>query len=60
VVISVESDIFEIVVLPARADAFLRIGHARRFPWRFLLSKKNRHELVHPGIGEKQIRRVGQ
>jgi len=25
-----------------------------------LLSKKNRHELVHAGIREKQIRRVGQ
>jgi len=43
-----------------RANAFLRICHAWRFPGSFLLSKEDRHELVHSGIGEKQIRRIGQ
>src|SRR5437867_11872607 len=43
VVISVESDVFEIVVLAASSNAFLRVGDARRIPRRFLLAKKNRH-----------------
>ena len=47
-------------MFPAGANAFLRVGHARRLPRRLLLSEKNRHELVHAGIGEKQIRRVRQ
>jgi hypothetical protein len=38
----------------------LRVSHARWFPWRFLLRQKNRHELVHTSIREKQIWRVGQ
>ena len=44
----------------AGADAFLRVGHARRIPLRLLLPEKNRHELVHARVGEEQIRRVGQ
>ena len=59
-VIGVEPDIFEIVMFSAGANAFLRVNDARRFPWRFLLREKNRHELVHAGIREKQIRRVRQ
>ena len=58
--IGVESDIFEIVVFAAGPNAFLGIGHARRIPRRFLLTKKNWHELVHAGVGEKQVRRVRQ
>src|SRR5712691_9421041 len=42
----------------ARADAFLRICYACRFPYSLLLSQKDRHELVHASIGEKQIRCV--
>ena len=52
VVISVEPDVFEIVMFPAGADAFLRVGHARRLPRRLLLAEKNGHELIHPGVGE--------
>jgi hypothetical protein len=33
-------------------NAFLRVSDAWRFPWRFLLREKNRHELVHAGIRE--------
>src|SRR5438552_1668381 len=58
VVISVESDVFEVVMFPPGANAFLGIGHARRLPRRLLLPKKNGHELVHAGVGEKQIGRV--
>src|SRR5438067_13431331 len=32
VVISVESDVFKVVMFPSSADAFLRIGHTRRLP----------------------------
>jgi len=60
VVIRVEADVFEVVVFSPSANAFLRVSHARRFPWRFLLREKNRHELIHAGISEQQIRRVGQ
>jgi hypothetical protein len=42
------------------ANTFLGVGHARRLPRRFLLAKKNRHELVHAGVGEKEIGRVRQ
>src|SRR5258705_2607172 len=58
VVISVEPDVFEIVVFPSGADTLLRVGHARRLPRRLLLTEKNGHELIHAGVGEKQIRRV--
>src|SRR5438876_8999906 len=53
VVISVEPDVFEIVMFATSADAFLRVSHARRLPRRLLLAEKNGHELVHPGVGEK-------
>src|SRR5438067_5698956 len=58
VVICVESDVFEIIMFAAGANAFLRVGDARRLPWRLLLAEKNGHELIHAGVGEKQIRRV--
>ena len=35
-VIGVEADVFEVVVLAAGANAFLRVGHARRIPRRLL------------------------
>jgi hypothetical protein len=44
----------------AGANAFLRVNDAWRFPRGFLLCKKDRHELIHAGISEQQIRRVGQ
>jgi hypothetical protein len=60
VVIRVEANIFEVVMFSSGTNAFLGVGHARWFPGRFLLPEKNRHELVHAGICEQQIRRVGQ
>src|ERR1043166_7695382 len=60
VVISVEPDVFEVVVFPAGANALLRIGDARRLPRRLLLAEKNRDELIHPCIGEKEVRRIRQ
>ena len=60
VVIRVEPDIIEIVMFAAGANAFLRVGDARRIPRRLLLPEKNRDELVHPGVREKQIRRIRQ
>jgi hypothetical protein len=57
-VISVKPDVFEIVVFPPGANAFLRVGHARRLPRWLLLTEKNRDELIHARVGEKQIRRI--
>src|SRR5439155_26600694 len=58
VVICIETDIFEIVMLSSSANALLSVGNAWRIPRRFLLAEKDRHELVHTGIGETQIWRV--
>jgi hypothetical protein len=60
VVVRVETNVFEIIMFPTGANAFLRVGHARGTPLWFFLAKKDRHELVHAGIREKQIRRVRQ
>ena len=60
VVIRIESDVIQIVMLPAGADAFLRVGDAGRIPRRLLLPEKNRDELVHARVREKQVRRVRQ
>ena len=58
VMIVIEPDVFQIVMLSTSANTFLGVRYPRWVPWHFLLSEKNRDELVHPGIGEKQIRRV--
>ncbi len=60
VVIGVEADVLEVVMLAAGANAFLRVGHARRIPRGLLLPQKNRHELIHACVREKQIRRIRQ
>ena len=61
VVIGIESHVIEIVVFAAGANAFLGVGRAAaaRPLAAFRLAQKNRHELVHARVGEKQIRRVG-
>ena len=68
VVVGIEPDIFEVVVLSSGTDAFLRIGRARvrsRDGARkardigLRIAEKNRDELVHPRVGEEQVRRVG-
>src|SRR5207249_1195207 len=60
VVIGVEPDVFEIVMLSAGTNTFLCVGDSGTIPTRFLLAEKNRHELIHAGIGKKQVRGVGQ
>ena len=52
--VRIKTDLFQIVVLSAGADTFLRVGHPRVF--RRLLPEKIRHERVHAGIGKEQIR----
>src|SRR5204863_9092954 len=58
VVIGVETDIIQVVVFSAGADALLGIRNARRIPDRLLVPEKNRDELVHPGVREEQVRRI--
>ena len=60
VVIGIEADIFQIVMFTAGSDAFLSVGSA---PWgvgAFDLSEEDRDKLIHTGIGEQEVRRVGQ
>jgi hypothetical protein len=45
-------------MFPAGPNAFLGVDHAWWIPDRFLLGEKNRDELIHAGVGEKQIGRV--
>jgi hypothetical protein len=59
VVIRVEAYVFQIVVLAAGADALLRIGSATWHVRTFHLPEENRDELVHAGVREQQVRRVG-
>ena len=59
VVIGVEADVVEVVVLAAGADAFLGVGGAGRMIGAFHLPEKDGDELVHAGIREKQVRRIG-
>ena len=47
-----EADVFKVVVLAARADAFLATGGA--FVIALFEAEENVLELVHPGVGEKQ------
>ena len=58
VVIGVHPHILEVVVFAPGADAFLRVGGAARRIRAGLFTEKNRHELVHPCVGEKQVWRV--
>src|SRR3954465_3399858 len=52
VAIRIEAHIFEVVVLSAGANALLSVCRARWIPRRLLLSQKDRHELVHAGVGK--------
>ena len=60
VVIRVEPDVLEVVVFTSRANAFLRVGDPRRVPRRLSFAQKDRDELIHPRVREKQIRRIWQ
>jgi hypothetical protein len=60
VVIGVEADVLKVVVLAAGADALLRVGGARGALGTRRLAEEDGHELVHAGIGEEEIGRVGQ
>jgi len=55
VVVGVETDVFEVVVLTARADALLGIGGATRGIRALRLAEEDRDELVHPRVGEEQV-----
>src|SRR6266446_5017191 len=57
VVIGVEPDILEVVVFAAGPNAFLRVSNPWRIPRGLSFAQKNRDELIHPRIREKQIRR---
>ena len=68
VVIGVQPDVLEVVVLATRPDALLGVGRAgilrrnRLSPLRDVsrtLPKKNGHKLVHPGVREQKVRRIG-
>ena len=68
VVIRVEPDVIEVVVFAAGADALLGVGGAGvgagdgAAPGAHVgaaLAEEDGHELVHAGVGEQQIRRVG-
>src|SRR5215469_11636182 len=60
VMISIESDIIEVIMFTAGSDAFLGIGHSRGCIRRFLLAKKIGYELVHARVREKQIWSTGE
>jgi hypothetical protein len=62
VVISIEADVFKVVVFAAGADAFLGVGGAGvafgddAGPFRDVrgaLTQEDGHELVHAGVGEE-------
>ena len=55
VVVGVETDVFEVVVLTAGADALLGIGGATRGIRTLRLAEEDRDELVHPRVGEEQV-----
>ena len=65
--VGVEADVIEVVVLAAGADALLRIGGAGvaagdcARPFAHIgaaFAEEDGDELVHPRIGEKQVRRI--
>ena len=69
VVIGVEADVLQVVVLSPGADAFLRIrrpgvlGRLRPRPRRDVglpIAEEDRHERIHPRIGEEQPRGIRQ
>ena len=67
VVVGVEPDVFEVVVFPTGPDALLGIGRAGVSPgdrtgpmryFRFGFAQKDGDKLIHPRVGEKQVRRI--
>ena len=60
VVVGVEADVFEVVMFAAGADAFLGVGGAARRVGTFGLAEEDGHELVHAGVGEQEVRRMGR
>ena len=49
---SIQPHFFKIIMLTTDPDTFLAVHYAQEFRIRF--AEKNRFELVHAGIGEKQ------
>ena len=53
VVVGVQADVFEVVMLTARADALLGVGGTAGGVRALRLAEEDRDELVHPGVGEE-------
>jgi hypothetical protein len=47
-------------LLPGQSDALLGVGGATGCVRAFRLAEEDRHELVHAGVREQQVRRIGQ
>ena len=59
VVIGIHPHIFEVVVFAAGANTLLRVSGAPRRVRAVLFAEKDRHKLVHAGVGEQQVWRIG-
>jgi hypothetical protein len=57
--VGIHPDILEVVVLTTSSNALLGISSSSRLVGARYLSQENRDELVHPCIGEQQVRRIG-
>ena len=57
VVIGIKPYVFQIVMFPTRPNTLLRVSRSCRRMGKFSLTQKNRDKLIHPRIGEEQIRR---
>ena len=60
VVVGVVTDILEVVMFAAGADALLCVGRAGRIVGGFFDAEKIGHEGIHAGVGEKQSGRLRQ
>ena len=58
VVIGIETDVVEVIVFAAGADALLGVRRATRRVGALGLAEEDGHELVHAGIREQQVGRV--
>ena len=59
VVISIHPHVLEIVVFAAGANTLLRVRGAPRCVGAVLFTEKDRHKLVHAGVGKQQVRSIG-
>ena len=59
VVIGIHPHIVEVVVFAAGANTLLRISGAAGVVRAVSFAEKNRHKLIHAGVGKQQVRRIG-